>query len=592
MRAGRLLRIVALSACAVALTAAPAAAQIVYFDAHNHFSGVLPFYAYADLPAFVDGISQGSRAVTFDDRLALYRYLTTVWYPSAGAALGNRTFSPADGQRFSLGARAALLVYSNRVGDSALALDGVLERVLTATPWTEFDSAYAFRGGPAATYLLQRYYGNDSAHLSDDLCRASVLELARTNIGISEQSVSFVGGWGMHDGRSDKLDTIRCVMGAKNDPTVVAGLRSMNRPMPVVRFVLMTHTSQLATLAGGATYSDWSTTGRCARVSMPAGLRTSPQTIYHALLGEDDAGSAVVEPAQRSTFLNDVVGIDTAGPETTCFTPQGMAYYRDLIGAVYDAAKARRALGWHGKLLVHTHVGEGAAIDYAPQAPPQPWTFANAFQRLPSQIGNRTQAAANIDALLAAIAQVQRERPDVNDYVVFRLAHDTWADDAQAAAMRSEGVEADVSLESNVATGAYPIDRMPLGAETVLRDRIDPLIENEEANFSLDDLLGALVRDPDDPLQTGDILGAASLRYLLERHVRCLLGTDAAGVEHSDIAKEYRYASALIAYWNQTDPRFRARAGAVSERTLFDDVARHLQDMGSDARIPYAEPGD
>src|SRR5581483_11397274 len=139
-----------------------------------------------------------------------------------------------------LGARAALVVYSDRVGTSALTLDGVLQRVLTATPWTEFDSAYAFRGGPVAAYLARRYYGGDAARLSEDLCRATVLELARTNIGISEQSISFVGGWGMHDGHSEKLDTVRCVTAAKDDPVVTAGLRAMNRPMPVVRFVLMT----------------------------------------------------------------------------------------------------------------------------------------------------------------------------------------------------------------------------------------------------------------------------------------------------------------------------------------------------------------
>ena len=45
----------------------------VYFDAHNHFPGILPYYAYANLPAFIARISNSSQAVTFDDRLALYR---------------------------------------------------------------------------------------------------------------------------------------------------------------------------------------------------------------------------------------------------------------------------------------------------------------------------------------------------------------------------------------------------------------------------------------------------------------------------------------------------------------------------------------
>src|ERR1700722_18149437 len=123
------------------LGAAPAGVR--YFDAHNHFSGILPYYAYADLPAFIESLSNPRKQVSVEDRLALYHYLADVWYPSSGVALDDKLFSPADGQRFALGARAALLVYRDQVAGSAVALDGTLERVLTATPWSEFDSAYA-----------------------------------------------------------------------------------------------------------------------------------------------------------------------------------------------------------------------------------------------------------------------------------------------------------------------------------------------------------------------------------------------------------------------------------------------------------------
>ncbi|MFZ0683408.1 MAG: hypothetical protein WAM84_11075, partial [Candidatus Cybelea sp.] len=87
------------------LGAAPAGVR--YFDAHNHLSGILPYYAYADLPAFIESLSNPGKQVSVEDRLALYRYLTDVWYPSKGAALDDKLFSPADGQRFALGARAA-----------------------------------------------------------------------------------------------------------------------------------------------------------------------------------------------------------------------------------------------------------------------------------------------------------------------------------------------------------------------------------------------------------------------------------------------------------------------------------------------------
>ena len=586
MRVRHLLRIGAASVCFILFAAGYACAEPEYFDAHNHFTGILPYYAYANLPAFIAGVGNGSQSVSLADRLALYRYLAGTWYPAQGAALGNRLFSPAQGQRFAFGARAALEVYAPRVAGSANDLDGVLERVLTATPWTEFDSAYAFRGGPAYEYLLSRFYGGNAPHLDADLCRATILDLAQTDVHVSEQSLPFVGGWGFKDGRSAPLATIECALHANRDATVQAGLRAMDRPQPVVRFVLMTHTAQLATQPGGATYSEWSQTGACRDVALPLGLRTSPQTIENALLARDDAGRDLLPPARRAEFFAGVVGIDTAGPETTCFTPGGMAYYRELVTAVYDAAKRRRALGWHGKLLVHTHVGEGSVIDYAPDAPPPPWTFANAFSTFPSSRSNSAQAGINISILLAAIAQLERERPDLRDYVVFRMAHDTWANEAQAAAMHDQGVEADVNLESNVATGAYPLARAPAGEAALIHDDVAPLIADEDANFALNDLLGVLVRDPDDPLQTGYVLGNSSLRYLLEKHVRCLLGTDAAGVEHSGIVNEYRYAAALIAYWSQTDSDFRAMAPGVSQRTLFDDVRRHLADMASDRRLP------
>ncbi|MEO6835248.1 MAG: hypothetical protein ABI231_05005 [Candidatus Tumulicola sp.] len=560
--------------------------QAMYFDAHNHITGVLPFYAYANLPAFIARTSDSS-AVGFDDRLALYRYLSDVWYPAHATVLGDRLFSPPDGQRFSLGARAALVVYRDRVAGSLVDLDGALERVLTATPWSEFDSAYAFRGGPAGDYLKSRFYGGEGARLSADLCKATVLDLAATHIEISEQSLPFIGGWGFRDGHSERLDTIECIVNSAQDASVGAALRTMNAPMPIVKFVLMTHTSQLATLSSGTQYSEWSKTGRCEPVTLPAGLRTSPSTIYNALLAEDDGGRPIVAAPRRAAFFDAVVGIDTAGPETTCFTPDGMNYYLQLVEAVYEAAKARRQAGWHGKLLVHTHVGEGSVIDYAPVPPAQPWTFGKAFATLPSTLTNSAQAQLNITALLAAVSQFEQTHPDAPNYVVFRLAHDTWANEAQAAAMHDEGIEADVNLESNVATGAYPISRMPIGSAAIMRDDVDPLLGNEPANFALNNLLGVLVKDPNDELQVGTVLGNASLRYLLEKRVRCLLGTDADGVEHSDIVKEYEYASALIAYWNRNDPAFRALAPSPTERTLFENVRWHMTNMSTDAALPY-----
>jgi hypothetical protein len=348
----------------------------------------------------------------------------------------------------------------------------------------------------------------------------------------------------------------------------------------------MTHTAQLAALPGGTSYSEWSKSGACAPVTLPAGLVTTPKMVYDALMGWND-GRPVVPAAQANASYDTVVGIDTAGPETTCFTAEGMQYYAQLIDAVYRASKSRRLAGWHGKLLVHTHVGEGAVIDYAPAAPAQPWTFVNAFAAMPPTRSNSGQAQSNITTLLTAIARFAQLHPDLHRYVVFRLAHDTWASAAQAQRMHDERVEADVNLESNVATGAYPIARMPLGAAAMMNDDVDPLAGNMTTNFELNNLMAVLVKNPADPAQVGGILGNTPLRFLLESHVRCLLGTDADGVEHSDIVKEYAYASSLIAYWNAGDPGFRTRAGGIDEQTLFENVRWHRAEMASDTAGAY-----
>ena len=84
-----------------------------------------------------------------------------------------------------------------------------------------------------------------------------------------------------------------------------------------------------------------------------------------------------------------------------------------------------------------------------------------------------------------------------------------------------------------------------------------------------------------------EINPVAALKHLLEAHVRSLMGTDAAGVEHSDIVKEYEYAGSLIAYWKRTDPAFRDELGTGGVNLLFADVSRHLADMTSDSAVRY-----
>src|SRR5699024_8419515 len=157
------------------------------------------------------------------------------------AAAGNKPFSST--QRFGLGARATLAVFPPRPDMPASVLDGALERLYTATPFTEFDSAYAFHG-PAWQWLTQTYYRGDAKATARALCDAALLQLAKTGITRSEQSISFIGGWHRDaQGHSAKLATIMC---AANGPARLQPvLAAAGLPQLRLRIILMTHTSEL-----------------------------------------------------------------------------------------------------------------------------------------------------------------------------------------------------------------------------------------------------------------------------------------------------------------------------------------------------------
>lgn len=565
----------------------PAQREVEYFDPHNHLSGILPYEAYANLPAYIAMEEGNGPAVTEADKEALYTYLKQTWSMTQKAQSSDSTYTPLT--RIGLGSRATLELYPVPGTDQAKTLDGSLERVLTATPFTEFDAAYAFRSDVSKGYL-SRYYSSDTARLPVDLCKATVLELARTHIVQSEQSMSFIGGWGPDGAKSSRLADIRCY--SSEPEKLRPQLAKLGEPVPSIHILLMTHTAELAGSADGKSYSSFVPTGRCTNAPMNDDLKLSPQAIENALLGQAEGGKLVITEDQRQSFFDTVIGIDTAAPELTCFSKAGMVHYAELVEAVYQAAKIRRErFGWHGKLLVHTHVGEGFSVYYGKHPPSRPWTQSDVFGALPDVSRNETtnfQAAHdNIDMLLAAIATIEQKHSDIHRYLVFRLGHVTWADQAQAELMAKEEIEADVNLDSNIATGSYPISRMPDAG--VLKARLDKVLLDPVTNLEINDFPHFVLPDPDDVDAVGGVFGESSLKYLLMAHVRVLLASDGAGVEHSGMSREYAIAASLIKYWDEHDSAFRSRAGNVSEQDYFDNVAWHLQDMSSDDYLPYRE---
>ena len=370
---------------------------------------------------------------------------------------------------------------------------------------------------------------------------------------------------------------------------LAATLKKMGKPIPTIRILLMTHTSELGQNSDGKEYASFEATGQCKDARLAATLKTTPEIIENALLGQDAAGDPVVPTTRINEYFSTVVGIDTAGPETTCFTASGMNYYTRLVEAVYTAAKKRRGLGWQGKLLVHTHVGEGSTVYYGKQFPVKPWTFKEVFGRLPDESGNEVTNAnvahKNISTLLAAIANIERAHQDIHDYVVFRLGHVTWADQAQAEAMADAQVEADVNLDSNIATNAYPLSYMP--NRNQIKVRLSRILSDPVTNLEVNDFPHFLIPDPQDVNTVGEVLGNASLKYLLLARVRVLLGSDGSGVEHASMSREYALAASLIKYWDGHAADFRERTGDISEHYFFDNVNWHLKNMSTDTYMPY-----
>jgi len=566
-----------LSACASHDTRPVVQADSGYFDPHNHLSGVLPWPAHVSLPAYLDALQQQGSGVTAEDKRSFHTWLVDDWHAGHEQALDGRPF--ASDQRFGLGARAALALYPVSGDLSVAMLDGVLQRVLTATPFTEFDSAYAFHS-PTRRRQTRQYYQGDARVLQDQLCTAQVLELARTHITRSEQSISFIGGWRFDDdGHSGRLDTILCA--ARKPQALRATLGRLDLDAPQIRIILMTHTHQLGINDAGDHFQTFEHTGQCHAEPFPDALRLTPEQMYHALLGENARGEDIIPPGARQEFFATLVGIDTAAPEMTCFSEPGMEYYRALVDAVYRAARARRDMGQDGRLLVHTHVGEGFTAYYAQQPPERPWSFDAVFAELPVLSGNVVTNSrvphANITMLLDAVAQVRRTHVDLDDYVVIRFGHVTHADAAQAQRMARLNIEADVNLDSNLSTASWSFVDMPAGerlARRASRAAVDP-----HSNLALNDLPHFLLPDPNDAQAVAGVFGTHALKHLLMAGVRVMLGTDGAGVEHASMPREYALAASLIRYWKSHDDDFARAVGDLDADIFLQHAAAHLDAM-------------
>ncbi|HWX53964.1 MAG TPA: hypothetical protein VN176_05160 [Verrucomicrobiae bacterium] len=546
------------------LTAAcwPQRSQREYFDGHNHnYSGILPYYAYANLEAFLADPNDPGK-VDLQHRRALWVFLAKYQY---------------QGSRFSPGALETVRLYGKDPASlSEAEVNGALARVLTTTPWTDFDSAYAFRGAPIYAYLQQAF--QDDARMNKAVCDAAIIELAVTHTGYSEQFINFLGGWG--PAPSAKLDNIRCFLKEPAVLTASGKFKALGLAEPKIKSLLMTNTSEFgAVTKDGPDWIQYGVTGQCAGTKPQ--LYLVPEDIRNGLLGRNSDGAEIIRPEEEAAFFDGVIGIDTAGPEFTCFTAAnaqvdkgaGMENYKRLVRAVYSASRERRGAGWHGKLLVHTHVGEGGvryAYDTADPFRTFPTAQMDAATGVPVHI---EQSRENIRRLLQAVRELKTEIKDLDNFVVFRFGHVTHAEKQDAMAMKELGIEADINLESNIATRAYWTKQLAKPAP-------EPLTEQQQ--FEYNDLVAKVLASG----HAAETLADHSLKYMLEAGVRTLLGSDGGGEEHSSIAREYSLAGELIAYWKAHDEDFKRSAPRdLSVRTIDRNVEEHLKDMRADKKV-------
>lgn len=561
--------------------------KVRYFDAHSHTNGILPYQAYADPETFIHA-PENPEAISQEK-------LRQLW--NALAADEKIRQNP----RVVLAALDTLKKYSAMKNPTDQQIDAALERVLTATPFTEFDSAYAVRGEVSHAYL-EKYYkdlypqdndGNKTdERINNAICDATILELAVTNTVYSEQFLSFVGGWGDAARARGKQEYLRCFIGQRKSVLENEHIKALGKPLPRIRVLVMTHTSELGATAGNKGWLQYAGNDHCEprkqdgkNGGLIAPSATPVNDVRNALLGRDGDGKSFLQKEETSDYFDGVTGIDIAGPETTCFTAAnaadsqgaGMDNYKRLVRSVYSAARERRSLGWHGKLLVHAHVGEGGATYKFPAVAKNPFSaIPDVYKNKDGEPVHVVQARKNIKKLIQAVSELKSEIQDLGDFVVFRFGHVTQADPSDAFAMGSLGIEADVNLASNISTRSYYSKDF---AESLAKAK--NLNEAEELKYSdpVREFLGGT--------GSNQMLANHSLKYLLEAGVRTLLGSDGGGVEHSYIEQEYQRAEHLIQYWNSQDENF-GRMG-ISIDTIHKNVQAHLKDMGSDTAMDKTE---
>jgi hypothetical protein len=505
-----------------------------YFDAHTHWpGGILPYKAFAkmlDEYQTDTDLALPDKAKPTQEDYARLTEMYEALFNKIKALLktGELKASPRVSPASRAVADAAIPSGATKAAKLQF-LETALNRLLTSSVRTSFDSAFAIRGA-----LMDAYAKDDArkAKLLDWL----MLETARGDITYSEQSAS--GNAITRDFTpklmADSLARIKGQLGGK--------------PTPDLRFLIQFSTAMLSQV-GEASADQW-------QIATARG----PETVSAngAVRANDELMTALA--SGNALAQDNVSGVDILTPERNSFTDKGKANLKQLITIVF-----KKAIALQKRMLVHVHCGEGFPIaedDHGTGVDslekPVPAVVMAADGKTPLHYQNASQ---NIEKVLEAVAELRKDStiPRINEldnYVVIRLGHVAHATRAQAKRMFELNLWADINLTSNIATGALYLDRPDLTKPNVLMYFKDH-----------------------------------ALVSLMAEGVSVVFGTDGPGVEHSAMALEPAIALDIFAQLGSVkDKRDQPMAG--KSKQYVDEMLRlgtaHVKFMNARPSPPPA----
>lgn len=523
-----------------------------FFDPHNHISGILNPVDYAAIKKVIN-----EESATIEELSNLWtgiiRSVDEKFKQNPRIAIGALNTLTCDEPN------SALKNHLKSSPEYRKIIIENIERVLSATPITGFDSAYALRKRVREKIIYNNLSGDKLRETQNDLKRAIIFRLAQQGIKLAEMSVSFIGGDQSNSRLVDILEYQKIINDLLSEKTSLANqklkkkLEEKKLPIPRLYWLLMTHTSELGRqnkFSDELVY-DYRY-GKCS--FLPKVLTTSPERDLYKILSEQ----------------NEILGTDTAGVESTCFTDEGMKSLKELISTVYKVALLRRKQDAQApKMVVRIHVGEGAPIVVDEVAKNQAEACFD-MRRLPliktapdGKPLHLVEGRKNIAKLLKLIKEIKKEVKDIDKFIVFRFGHVTSISQAQAKILKQLNIEVDVNLSSNIATGSWPLPRS-------VRKKISK--EHRVPTHVLEYFLnGDITKAP-------ELFALHPLKWLLYNNVLTILGSDGPGVEHSNMEREYRMADALIKYWNKNDRNFRKKH--ISIKQLINNQNKHIKYVG------------